>query len=111
MGDREIRGYHAHVYFDADTVDEARALQSRIEGRFEVRMGRFHQREVGPHPRWSYQVSFRTDQFGELVPWLALHREALTVFIHGVTGDDFFDHTVLTFWLGESVPLRLDALR
>lgn len=110
MVDRQIRGYHAHIYFGSDSVDQARALRTSIEDRFDIRMGRFHEREVGPHPRWSYQVSFRVDQFGELIPWLALHREGLTVFIHGVTGDDLYDHTALTIWLGESVPLRLEAL-
>ena len=108
---REITGYHAHVYFDAATVDQARALRERVSREFEAAaVGRFHERNVGPHPRWSYQIAFAPPLFGVIVPWLALHRDGLTVFVHGCSGDDIYDHTALAMWLGESVALNLDAL-
>lgn len=106
-----IKGYHAHVYFDAATADKARALQQRISDNFEISMGRFHEKNVGPHPRWSYQVAFKAALFDTLIPWLMLNRDGLTVFVHGLSGDDLFDHTALTLWLGESVPLNLEIFR
>src|SRR6202521_3042528 len=44
-----------------------------------VEMGRFHEREVGPHPRWSYQIAFAPTQFSDVVGWLALNHGALDV--------------------------------
>ncbi|WP_252362782.1 DOPA 4,5-dioxygenase family protein, partial [Escherichia coli] len=40
-------------------------------------MGRVHERPVGPHPDWSCQLAFAPEVFGELVPWLAIHRQDL----------------------------------
>ncbi len=105
-----IKGYHAHVYFDNDTVEQARALRERIDEEFDYAVGRFHEKNVGPHPRWSFQIAFKADAFGTIVPWLALHRKGLTVFVHAVSGADIYDHTELVMWLGESVEINLDAL-
>ena len=106
-----IKGYHAHVYFDENSVEQARALRDRVAEEFDYAVGRFHEKNVGPHPCWSFQVAFAPDALGEILPWLALNRHGLTVFVHGVSGDDLYDHTELVMWLGESVKLNLDALR
>lgn len=110
MADAIITGYHAHVYFDESTVEQARALRERVSADFDYAVGRFHEKNVGPHPRWSFQIAFEPDAFGTIVPWLALNRKGLTVFVHGRSGDDIYDHTELAMWLGESVELKLDAL-
>ena len=102
-----VTGYHAHVYFDAATRDQACAFRNLIEKNFDIEMGRFHEKPVGPHPRFSYQVSFSPAQFGQIVPWLTHHRGGLTVFVHGLSGEDWRDHTDLVIWLGRSVPLNL----
>ncbi|MCP4386147.1 MAG: 4,5-dioxygenase, partial [Hyphomicrobiales bacterium] len=36
-----IRGYHAHVYYEAATREAAADLRRAIEDRFDVRMGRW----------------------------------------------------------------------
>ena len=100
-----IKGYHAHVYFDGNSVEQARALRERISEEFDYAVGRFHEKNVGPHPRWSFQIAFKAEAFGTLVPWLALNRKGLTVFVHGLSGEDIYDHTELVMWLGESVEL------
>lgn len=105
-----IEGYHAHVYFDEATLEQARALREQVSETFDYRIGRFHEKNVGPHPRWSFQIAFEADAFGTIVPWLALNRKGLTVFVHGLSGDDMYDHTELVFWLGDSLELKLDAL-
>lgn len=111
MTDANITGYHAHVYFDQGTVDEARALRERVSQEFDYAVGRFHEKNVGPHPRWSFQIAFEASEFATIVPWLAVNRGHLTVFVHGLSGDDIYDHTQLVFWLGESLELDLDGLR
>ena len=42
--------YHAHVYFDESTEDQARALCIDAWRNCHVGLGRFHRRPVGPHP-------------------------------------------------------------
>lgn len=106
-----ITGYHAHVYYDAESKPAAEALRASIEARFDVRLGRWHDRPVGPHPHWSYQIAFAPALFAELVPWLALNRGDLTVFVHPETGDDIPDHRDHAIWLGEKAELNLDALK
>ncbi|MGI3187275.1 DOPA 4,5-dioxygenase family protein [Nioella aestuarii] len=102
-----ITGYHAHIYFDAETVDQARALCEAARDRFGVIMGRVHEKCVGPHPRWSCQLAATPGQFAQLPPWLAMHREGLIVFAHPESGDELSDHRDHGIWLGTGLPLDL----
>ncbi len=106
-----IESYHAHVYFDAGSRQAARDLRVAIEKRFDIEMGRFHEKPVGPHPRWSYQVAFAPQHFAAIVPWLALNRGELVVFVHPNTGNALEDHRDYDMWLGDSQILDLDVLR
>jgi len=105
----QITGYHAHVYFDAETVDRARAICEQAAALFDLKMGRVHERNVGPHPRWSCQLAFAPEVFAELMPWLALHRDGLIVFAHPETGDDLVDHRDHAIWMGTGLDLKLDV--
>ncbi len=105
-----IEDYHAHVYYDAASKETAGRLRAGIEARFEVTMGRWHDRPGGPHPRWSYQIAFKPEVFATLLPWLALNRDGLVIFVHPNTGEDLTDHAERAIWLGEKVALNLDAL-
>jgi len=108
----EIKDWHAHVYFDAGTSDPAKQLREAIEQKFSnIVMGRWHEKPVGPHPSWSYQVAFPNEIFGELVPWLTLNHLGLTVFVHPNTGEDIPDHTEYALWIGTQCELNLDSLR
>lgn len=107
----EVTAYHAHVYYDAATKPQAAALRAAVEARFDVQMGRWHDAPIGPHPSGSYQIAFAADRFAELIPWLALHRQGLTVFVHPETGDALADHSAHVIWLGESQDLDLTVLR
>jgi len=104
----DIGGYHAHVYYDAETIDAARVLCDGAVERFGVMMGRMHEKEVGPHPMWSCQLLFPAEQFASVVPWLNVNRGELIVFVHPLTGDDLYDHRDAPMWLGHSVPLKLE---
>ncbi|HEU5095904.1 MAG TPA: DOPA 4,5-dioxygenase family protein [Reyranella sp.] len=111
MTPEKIKDWHAHVYFDPASRDAAWALRERIEKTFDIDMGRFHEKPVGPHPRFSYQVHFRNDQLASLISWLTLNRGDLTVFVHPNTGEALEDHRDRAVWLGQQVPLNLDALK
>ena len=111
MTPEQIKDWHAHVYFDPASRDAAWALRERIEKAFDIDMGRFHEKPVGPHPRFSYQVHFRNDQLAPLISWLTLNRGDLTVFVHPNTGEALEDHRDRAVWLGRQVALNLDALK
>jgi DOPA 4,5-dioxygenase len=113
MTNQAITGYHAHVYFDAATRERAWALRELVGRTFgeTVAVGRFHEKPVGPHPRWSFQVAFAPAAFDRVVPWLMLNRDDLTVLLHPETGDALGDHAVRAAWMGEMLPLNLDVLR
>lgn len=101
--------YHAHVYFDAHSLEQARELCQSAAKLFGVQMGRVHPRLVGPHPHWSCQLAFDATQFDRLVPWLDAHRDGLTILVHGLTGNDLEDHTTHASWLGEPAELDLSV--
>ncbi|TBW58167.1 dioxygenase [Marinobacter halodurans] len=106
-----IKGWHAHVYFNEQTLGEAEALCDLAAKRFPgLKQGRIHQRPVGPHPDWSCQLAFRAALFGDVISWLTLNRGGLTVFIHPITGQELIDHRDRAIWMGEIRPLDLSAL-
>lgn len=105
-----IQCFHAHVYFDAGTVEQAGALCLLSSQRFDLQTGRMHQQPVGPHPNWSCQLAFGRQAFGSVVQWLAMHRAGLVVFIHPLTGDEIADHRDHALWTGAVRPLDLARL-
>jgi aromatic ring-cleaving dioxygenase len=108
----QITSWHAHVYFDAPSRDAAREFREGVTAQFgdKIALGRFHEREVGPHPRWSYQIAFTPAEFAEIVGWLALNHGALDVLVHPNTGNELRDHRDCALWLGRSHQLDLRAV-
>ena len=105
-----IRGYHAHIYFARDTVAQARTLCEAAAQRFGAAMGRVHERPVGPHPDWSCQLAFGPAVFAQIVPWLAMHRNGLVVFVHPISDNELLDHTDRAMWMGAVRHLDLSVL-
>lgn len=103
-----VTHWHAHVYFDAQSLAQARTLCELAEQQLPVDKGRVHEKPVGPHPMWSCQLSFVPGDFAQVVVWLNANRDGLTVFVHPNTGDDLVDHRDHAIWLGDSAQLRLE---
>jgi DOPA 4,5-dioxygenase len=101
------KAYHAHIYFDANTKAIAKRVCDASAEKFGLRVGHFHEKLVGPHPRWSCQVTFGSKDFDKYIHWLDANRVELTVFVHALTGDDLKDHTEFAYWLGMDVELNL----
>jgi aromatic ring-cleaving dioxygenase len=106
----EFQGYHAHVYFDAATRDVAWSLRERAQAELPAAIGRFHEKPVGPHPRWSFQIAFAPDALATVLPWLIRNRAGLTVFLHALSGDELVDHTDYAVWMGDMPALDLSTL-
>ena len=59
----EIKGYHAHVYYNADTRKVAESLRDTIVEMFDVKPGAFSDEPIGPHPIAHSMLSFRPKSF------------------------------------------------
>ncbi|WP_369025003.1 DOPA 4,5-dioxygenase family protein [Qipengyuania sp. RANM35] len=102
-----IRGYHAHIYFDPPELETARAFAKAAHETFNVPVGHFHTAPVGPHPRGSCQLSMRPEQFAQFAAWASEARGDLTIFAHGLSGNDLDDHTKYVIWFGQSEALDM----
>ncbi len=107
----KITGFHAHIYFDPSSREAAARVREGLGASFEVQLGRWHDKPIGPHTAAMYQVAFLPEQFGQVVPWLMLNREGLNILVHPETGDDLGDHTERSLWLGEKLALNIEVLR
>lgn len=116
--DNGIRGgFDLHIYynqFDEAELKFAKELYERIRREFpELRIYTFWDRPVGPHVLSMFEVNVHTPvQFGAFVPWLAIHRGALSVLIHPNTVDkdeELRNHTQRAIWMGERLPLKTAA--
>jgi len=106
-----VYGYHAHIYYNNDEERERAAeIRAAVEEAFEVRMGRWRDEPVGPHPVAMFQVAFKPEIFPQIVPWLMLNRAGLSILIHPETGDDVPDHRDHPIWLGEKLSLDISFL-
>jgi aromatic ring-cleaving dioxygenase len=110
-GSPDVHGYHAHVYYDADTLPVATQLRETLAASFPIEIGRFSGEQVGPHPVPQFQVIFRTEEFQTVVPWLMLNRQGLDILVHPLTDDMVDDHTIYALWLGTPITLKLDTMQ
>jgi DOPA 4,5-dioxygenase len=108
----DIVGWHAHVYFTTpESRETAGRLREQVAARFPTAiLGRWHDKPVGPHPIAMYQIAFTPDLFPTLVPFIALHREGLTVLVHPDTLRPKADHAHHALWMGAVLPLDLSIL-
>ena len=106
-----IQGYHSHIYFDANTLFFARTLCEAAAQKFDIEMGRMHERPVGPHPDWSCQLAYGPELLNRVLPWLAVHRQGLIIFTHPLTGDALRDHRDYAIWMGAVRPLDLSIFQ
>lgn len=114
-------GFDVHVYYFQASPTQAKyayELWQRIRHEFpELRIYRFWDKPVGPHPVAMFEVNlFTPAQFGAFIPWLAVWRGPLSVLVHpnsvpeeGVDGmeSEKRDHTSRAIWMGEKIPLDL----
>lgn len=83
----------------------------------ELRIYRFWEKPVGPHPYAMFEVNlFTPAQFGAFIPWLVIWRGPLSALVHPNTvagegtlesEEELRNHTQRATWLGDKVPLDL----
>jgi DOPA 4,5-dioxygenase len=106
----ELRGYHAHIYYDPATRPAAERLHDAVAGRFDVKSGGFRDEPVGPHPVSNVQIIFAASAFQHVVPYLMLNRDGLDILVHPLTESSYDDHSRHALWLGRPVDLKLEVL-
>lgn len=105
-----------HIYYTQSQMDYARQLYDRIRREFpELRIYRFWDKPVGPHPFAMFEVNlFTPAQFGAFIPWLVIWRGELSALVHPNTAleeggllseAELRNHTQRATWMGEKVPL------
>jgi aromatic ring-cleaving dioxygenase len=104
----KIDGYHAHVYYNAETRSRASQLRETIAATLGVEVRELSDAPRGPHPVPQFRFSFTTAQFEKVVPWLMLNRQGLDVLVHPLTHNSYDDHSRYAVWLGSPVTLRLN---
>ncbi len=108
----KIHGYHAHVYYDADTLPAAERLHQGLAAKFPIEMGQFSGAEIGPHPVPQFQIIFTVAQvpgsraLADGQPRGARHPRCTRM-----TDDMVDDHSVYALWLGSPVALKLDTMK
>lgn len=80
----------------------------------ELRIYRFWDKPVGPHPVAMFEVNILTPaQFGAFIPWLTIYRGPLSALVHPNTVEEgvpemqseLRNHTQRALWMGERIPL------
>ncbi|HLY47015.1 MAG TPA: DOPA 4,5-dioxygenase family protein [Stellaceae bacterium] len=107
----ENAGYHAHVYYNAETKPKAQRLRDALLGKFKLEGGALSDEPRGPHPVSQFNVIFETPEFESVVPWLMLNRDGLDILVHPLTDSSYNDHTAYAMWLGNPVDLNTGMLR
>src|SRR5712671_208334 len=107
----KIDGYHAHVYYDAETRPRAEQLRDTIAATLGVDVRELSDKPRGPHPVPQFRFTFTNAQFENIVPWLMLNRQGLDVLVHPLTDNSYDDHSRYAVWLGAPVALKLNTMR
>jgi len=77
----KIDGYHAHVYYDAETRPRAERLRETITNALGVEVRELSDEPRGPHPVPQFRFMFTNAQFENVVPWLGQNFSASRVCI------------------------------
>src|SRR5439155_15163700 len=110
--EKQIHGYHAHIYFEKSSRPSAAEFREKLIQAFGARL-RIHgliDEPIGPHPLPMFEVDLRPEDFGTVVPWMMLNHGPHSILVHPITGSDLADHRDHPIWIGKQLPLDLTVL-
>lgn len=105
--------YHAHIYFDNASRTTAERVRNNIIQDIPqlTYRGQLIPISVGPHPKPMFELHIPGDCINFAMASIDALREGLSVLIHPVQDNEYVAHTIQARWLGEVLPLKLDALQ
>lgn len=118
-----ITAYDVHTYWNEADAEEKKAaweLRERVLKDFakeveagDIRVHKFWDRPVGPHPVHMWELDFKSpDIFKLVVPYFQTNHGKLSVLIHPHSADgDYVDHTTGALWLGHKLKLSLNKFK
>jgi DOPA 4,5-dioxygenase len=106
-----IKSYHAHFYFDHNSIETAKAIYTKGNKLNNIRIGNFNDKIVGPHPTWSFMFDFPVKELTNIMAWIPFNREGLSVLVHPNTGNAYLDHIDYASWFGKRLELNISKLK
>ena len=83
-----MKYYHAHIYFEPNDLESARALRASADLIGLFGFVKFHEHPVGPHATGMIEAHFTELVDGPVMAWLQNNRGTFSVLVHQDTGDD-----------------------
>lgn len=105
-----VEGYHVHFYCELSQFDLCDQVRSKLLKEVEgiAGAGPVRRTAIGPHPLPMFEAWFKASALDSVVRWAMLNRQGLSVMFHPISGDDLSDHRDHSFWLGQTLPLKLE---
>jgi aromatic ring-cleaving dioxygenase len=108
------RQFDAHIYFELKDFELAKAFREKAIEQFkgrEVFIGDLICEPIGPHTLPMFEINYPKSEFADATIWLMHERGDLSILVHELTGDDYYDHTQAAMWLGAVVPLYYEKFK
>lgn len=104
--------FHAHIYFTENEIELAKQVRDDLILAMPqlTYVGELIQKPVGPHPKPMFEIHIPAGDINKAALLIDKKRAGLSVLIHPVQHDELAAHTVFARWLGEGLPLDLNAL-
>jgi len=109
--ERQIIGWHCHIYFLPEQRPVAIGLNEDVQDRFRIWDYRWLNEANPIHPTPMFRFQFPKEDLAQFIEWITLNRGGLSVLIHAITGDDIFDHSYNAMWLGTPLALDIEGLK
>lgn len=100
-----MKYYHAHIYFEANDLNQAYRLFETTKTMNFFTKVKFHEKPVGPHPTGMVELHFTESCYASVESWVKTNCGTLIAMIHQDTRDDLKDHTEHIHWLDKKLPL------
>lgn len=106
----KIEGYHIHIYHD-DAMSQfvADGIREQIKTLFPEHLeADYNIARVGPHLAHNIQIDIKKEGFAEILQWLQMNNDGLSILVHPETGDDIKDHLQHSIWVNKELGYNMD---
>jgi len=104
--------FHAHIYFSENEITLAETVRETLANAIPklTYIGKLIPQPIGPHTKPMFEIHIPASHINQTIPIIDELRQGLSVLIHPVKTDELEAHTTSAKWLGEHIPLNLNAL-